>query len=72
VLRSYDTTFFAFPFGVAGDVAVPGDYDGDGKTDAAVFRPGSATWFVNRSTGGVGITGFGLSTDVPMPSAYVR
>ena len=32
-------------FGLASDIAVPGDYDGDGITDYAVFRNG--TWFVN-------------------------
>ena len=28
-----------FNFGLPGDVAVPGDFDGDGKTDFSVFRP---------------------------------
>jgi hypothetical protein len=29
----------------------PGEYDGDGKFDAAVFRPFSATWFINLTGG---------------------
>ena len=32
--------------GASTDVAVPGDYDGDGKTDLAVYRPSTGMWFV--------------------------
>ncbi|MBK6751266.1 MAG: VCBS repeat-containing protein [Acidobacteria bacterium] len=46
VLRSEDFSFYAFPFGASGDVPVPGDYDGDGKADASVFRESSLTWFI--------------------------
>jgi hypothetical protein len=36
-------------WGGAGDEPVNADYDGDGRTDYAVFRPSTATWFVLRS-----------------------
>ncbi|MGB7200679.1 MAG: FG-GAP-like repeat-containing protein [Pyrinomonadaceae bacterium] len=71
VQRSEDNSFFSFPFGTTGDVPVPGDYDGDGRFDAGVFRPTSTTWFVQRSTAGILIQNFGLSSDTPIPSAFV-
>jgi hypothetical protein len=71
VLRSEDSSFFAFPFGTSGDIPAPGDYDGDGKADPAVFRPTSATWFIARSTAGTQIVQFGANGDRPLPSAYV-
>lgn len=71
VLRSEDSSFFSVPFGATNDIPTTGDYDGDGKFDFAVFRPTGATWYVNRSTSGLLIQQFGLSTDQPVPSAFL-
>ncbi|MCO5333935.1 MAG: hypothetical protein M9893_07970 [Pyrinomonadaceae bacterium] len=46
ILRSEDLTYYADQFGTTGDVPSPGDYDGDGKADVAVFRPTGSTWYV--------------------------
>lgn len=36
-------------WGQSGDRAVRGDYDGDGKQDAAVYRPSSGIWYILQS-----------------------
>jgi len=57
-------------YGQAGDVAVPGDYDGDGKADFAVWRASDNMWWVSCSTGGLLGQSLGVSTDVRVPRDY--
>jgi len=54
-------------WGDATDVLAPGDYDGDGATDFAVYRPSTGTWYVKPSSGvaWLGIA-FGATGDVPL------
>ena len=46
------------------------DFDGDGKTDLSVFRPSEGNWYLNRSTAGFTVIGWGLSADKLVPSDY--
>jgi|GEM_PF-1113600 len=69
VLRSENSTYYAFPFGSGGDVPAVGEYDGDGVSDAAVFRPSNGTWYIRRSYNGFIKTAvFGLNGDMPVPT----
>jgi hypothetical protein len=58
-------------FGQAPDVPAAEDFDGDGKTDIAVFRPSTGTWYILQSSNWqVRIDAFGLSGDKPQPADY--
>ena len=54
-------------WGLQGDIPVPGDYNGDGVTDIAVFRPSTAEWWVQ----GQAPVQWGLAGDFPASRAYV-
>ena len=52
------------PWGTNGDKPMHGDFDGDGKVDAAIFRPSSAVWYIlNSSNNQFRADYWGLATD---------
>ncbi len=56
---------------MSADVITPGGYNGDGRTDYAVFRPGNATWYVATEAGtSFSAVQFGETADVPAAGDY--
>ena len=49
-------------WGRAGDLPAPGDYDGDGFPDRAVWRAATGTWYVR----GIETVRWGMPGDVPV------
>ena len=63
------TTFVSQSWGLGTDFPVPGDYDGDGKTDLGLYRPSTGNWYL--LTSGSNYTTYigqawGLNTDTPL------
>lgn len=69
IKQSSDGNLTNLSIGSASSAAAPGDYDGDGITDRAVFNAG--VWTIKRSSDGTTYTvSFGTSGDKPMIGDY--
>jgi hypothetical protein len=60
-----------YQWGYADDRPTPGDYDGDGKTDIAIYRASNGMWFAMRSASGFFSQQFGLSGDKAVPNTFL-
>jgi hypothetical protein len=69
VWNSSSASMGAMQFGLNGDRITPADYDGDGRTDHAVFRNG--IWYIWQSaSSSLRALQFGVSEDVPVPGDF--
>ncbi|MBX3243370.1 MAG: VCBS repeat-containing protein [Acidobacteria bacterium] len=65
--------FRAVRIGSSADIPVPGDYDGDGYVDEAVWQSADGIWLINRSSDGKRSSINSLKTSkeaVPVPGDY--
>jgi hypothetical protein len=75
-LLSSNNELYARAWGIDHEIEAEGDYDGDGKTDTAVYRWGSdptgspATFYILQSGGGTLIQQWGQFGDFCVPGDY--
>ena len=70
--RSSSGSIFAAQFGQSTDKPAVGDYDRDGRSDMAVWRPSTGEWSVLRSSDGFTsyfAVPFGANGDIPIQAA---
>ena len=65
---------FGIVWGMPGDKAVPGDWDGDGRTDVTVWRPSDGNFYYRQMPAGAapttGTVHWGGAGDIPQPADY--
>ncbi|CAN5561780.1 hypothetical protein BH10ACI3_BH10ACI3_09110 [soil metagenome] len=68
-VNSFNGSASANAFGLSTDKLAPADYDGDGKTDRAIFRDG--VWWISQSSNGqIRVAQYGSAGDLPRPGDF--
>lgn len=70
IIHSSTGAWSVFQYAINGDLPAQADYDGDGRTDPAVFRPSNSTWYIQGSSAGYYHQSFGSAGDKPAPADY--
>lgn len=61
----------AWAYGQTGDVPVPGDFTGDGRTEMNLYRPSTGQWLIaNAATGVYEVRTLGQPGDIAVPADY--
>jgi len=70
-ITSYDSTMNVCLKAYTSGKRISADFDGDGKTDTAVWRATEGKWYIiDSSTGSQRGVSWGASSDVPVPGDY--
>ncbi len=65
------TDFLSIQWGGPNDKPLNGDFDGDGRQDAAVFRPAQGVWYIRQSSDGtLRAVNWGALSDKAVPADY--
>ena len=57
-------------FGKTGDIPVPGDFNGDGAIELAVYRPSEKAWYVRDSVGEIRREKWSVENGVPFAGDF--